>query len=100
MNRWTYFGFDLLVSACSPPSQASLVTDANGQTAIQINTAGLTCYNGTCLEIKRGSVRAIGHKRARIPNGIDVSDGTVTPSEYRRLLQSAMLAGGPGSGNR
>ncbi len=100
MNRWTYLGFAALVSACTPPPQAPLVTDANGQTAIQINPSGLTCYDGNCIEITRGSVRAIGHKRTGIPRGIDVSDGTVTPAEYKQMLQAAMLAGGPGSGNR
>ncbi len=100
MNRWIYFGFTLLVSACNQLPQAPLVTDANGQTVIQINSSGLTCYESTCLEITRGSVRAIGHKRARIPKGIDVSSGTVSLDEFKRMRQSAMLAGGPGSGNR
>ncbi len=100
MKKWIYFGFAVLISACSPPPQAPLITNANGQTAIQINRSGLTCYKSSCLEITRGSVRAVGLKRASIPTGIDVSDGTVTPDEFRRLRQSAMLAGGPGSGNR
>ncbi len=100
MKKWACFGFAVLASACATTTQAPLVTNAIGQTAIQINTNGLTCYNSACLEITRSSVRVVGHKRARIPKGIDVSDGTVTPDEFQRMRQAAMLAGGPGSGNR
>ncbi|WP_170473310.1 hypothetical protein [Ruegeria arenilitoris] len=100
MKKWAYFGVAVLVSACGTAPQAPLVTDADGQTVIQINTSGLTCYNSGCLEINpAGSVRAVGYKRTRIPSGINVSDGTVTPEEFRRLREAAMLAGGVGSGS-
>ncbi len=66
--------------------------------AIQINTGGLTCYDGRCLEINPGgSVRGVGRKKTRIPSGIDTSDGTVTPSEFYRMRTAASLAGGTGS---
>lgn len=39
----------------------------------------------------------MGNRTAGIPRDIDVSDGTVTPAEFRRLGEVAMLAGGMGS---
>ncbi|MGI9368204.1 MAG: hypothetical protein ACR2O2_05140 [Ruegeria sp.] len=99
MNKWICLGIVTLVAACSAPQQSTVVTGPNGETLIQINTSGLTCYNSRCLDINTGgSVRGVGRKATRIPSGINVSDGTVTPDEFRRLSEAANLAGGMGSG--
>ncbi len=88
----------VLLAACDVP-QAPVVTGADGQARIQINTAGLTCYQTRCLDISPAarSVRMVGNRTVGIPSDIDVSNGTVTPAEFQRLGQIAMLAGGTGS---
>jgi len=98
MNRWIYLTAVLVLAACDVP-QSPVVTGTDGQTRIQINTSGLTCYQTRCLDINPAarSVRTMGNRTAGIPRDIDVSDGTVTPAEFRRLGEVALLAGGMGS---
>lgn len=99
MNKWICLSLMTFASACSTPQQSPVVTGPNGETLIQINTSGLTCYNSRCLDINpSGSVRGVGRKATRIPSGINVSNGTVTPDEFRRLSEAANLASGMGSG--
>lgn len=99
MKKWIVLGSIAALAACDVP-QAPLVTGPDGQTRIQINTAGLTCYETRCLEIDptRRSLRSIGNRRIRIPGNIDVSDGTVTIEEFKQMGVAASLAGGEGSG--
>jgi len=101
MRRWGILGALLLMAACDAP-QAPIVTGSDGRTGIQINTNGLTCYNNRCLDINPAarSVRQIGNRTTRIPDGIDVSDGIVSPAEFEQMGIAASLAGGVGSGNR
>lgn len=101
MKKWGLFGVLGLLAACDAP-QAPVVTGPGGQTLIQINTSGLTCYNTRCLDINPAarSVRQIGNRTTGIPGNIDVSDGTVTPAEFEQMGITASLAGGVGSGNR
>jgi len=101
MNKWVYLGVLSLLAACDVP-QAPVVTGADGQARIQINTSGLTCYNTRCLDINPAarSVRSVGNRTTRIPGNIDVSTGTVTPAEFEQMGVAASLAGGVGSGNR
>ncbi len=98
MNKWIGLGALALLAACDVP-QAPVVTGPDGQARIQINTSGLTCYNNRCLDINPAarSVRQIGNRTTRIPGNISVSDGTVTPEEFRQLGIAASLAGGEGS---
>ncbi|CUK07602.1 hypothetical protein RUE5091_02968 [Ruegeria denitrificans] len=98
MNKWIVLSALTLLAACDVP-QAPVVTGPDGQTFIQINTSGLTCYNTKCLDINPAarSVRQIGNRRTQIPGNINVSDGTVTPDEFRQLGIAASLAGGEGS---
>lgn len=99
MNKWIGLGVLALVAACDVP-QAPVVTGPDGQARIQINLSGLTCYDNRCLDINPAarSVRQIGNKTTGIPISIDVSDGTVTPAEFRQMGTAASLAGGEGSG--
>lgn len=101
MNKWVCVGLLGLLAACDVP-QAPVVTGPDGQARIPINTSGLTCYNNRCLDINPAarSVRQIGNRTTRIPAGIDVSNGTVTPAEFAQMGTAASLAGGVGSGNR
>lgn len=98
MRTWIGFAAVALVAACDVP-QAPVVSGPDGQARIQINTAGLTCYNTRCLDIDPAarSVRSIGNRTTRIPGNIDVSTGTVTPAEFEQLGITAALAGGVGS---
>ncbi len=98
MNKWVILAACGLLTACDVP-QAPVVTGPDGQTRIQINPAGLTCYDTRCLTIdpRARSVRMTGNRATGIPGNIDVSDGTVTPAEFRQLGEKAMLAGGMGS---
>ncbi|WP_420585755.1 hypothetical protein [Ruegeria sp.] len=98
MQKWGFLIALGLLAACDVP-QAPVVTGPDGQTFIQINTSGLTCYNNKCLDINPAarSVRQIGNRTTRIPGNINVSDGTVTPEEFRQLGITASLAGGEGS---
>ncbi|MGV6805006.1 MAG: hypothetical protein ACWA49_12425 [Ruegeria sp.] len=98
MNKWYWLGAAALLAACDVP-QAPVVTGPDGQARIQINTSGLTCYQTRCLDINPAarSVRMVGNRTTGIPSNINVSDGTVTPAEFRRLGEVAMLAGGMGS---
>lgn len=91
-------GAMVALTACEVP-QSPVVTGPDGQARIQINTSGLTCYQTRCLDINPASrsVRMVGNRTTGIPRGIDVSDGTVTPAEFRRLGEVALLAGGTGS---
>ncbi|EEX09242.1 putative lipoprotein [Ruegeria lacuscaerulensis ITI-1157] len=91
-------GAMVVLTACDVP-QSPVVIGPDGQERIQINTAGLTCYQTRCLDINPAarSVRMVGNRTTGIPRGIDVSDGTVTPAEFRRLGEVALLAGGTGS---
>ena len=100
MKRFTIPGLLFLLAACDVP-QAPVVTGPDGQPHIQINTAGLTCFDNKCLDINPAarSVRQIGNRTTRIPGTIDVQDGTVTPEEFRQLGITAALAGGEGSQN-
>ena len=100
MNKWIGLGTLALVAACDVP-QAPVVTGPDGQARIEINLSGLTCYQNRCLDINPAarSVRQIGNKTTGIPRSIDVSDGTVTPAEFRQMSTTASLAGGQGSGN-
>ncbi|RBW54846.1 hypothetical protein [Ruegeria sp. A3M17] len=98
MKKWMAFGILGFLAACDTP-QAPVVTGPNGQPQIQISTSGLTCYDTRCLDINPAarSVRSVGNRTAGIPRDIDVSNGTVTPAEFRRLGEIASLAGGMGS---
>ncbi|NOD33158.1 MULTISPECIES: hypothetical protein [unclassified Ruegeria] len=100
MNKWIGLGALALVAACDVP-QATVVTGPDGQSRIEINLSGLTCYQNRCLDINPAarSVRQIGNRTTRIPASIDVSDGYVTPAEFRQMATTASLAGGQGSGN-
>ncbi|WP_170411628.1 hypothetical protein [Ruegeria atlantica] len=99
MKKWMVLSILGTLAACDTP-QAPVVTGANGQTEIQINTSGLTCYDTRCLDINPAarSVRSVGNKTTGIPRDINVSNGTVTPADFRRLGEIASLAGGMGSG--
>ncbi|MCA0929482.1 hypothetical protein [Ruegeria profundi] len=101
MKKWIGFGSLALLAACDVP-QAPVVTGPDGQTRIQINTSGLTCYDNKCLDINPAarSVRQIGNRTTSIPRNIDVSSGSVTPAEFAQMSTAASLAGGVGSGNR
>lgn len=98
MKKWFTLGILGFLAACDAP-QAPVVTGPDGQARIQINTSGLTCYDTRCLDINPSarSVRSIGNRTTRIPGNIDVSSGTLTPAEFRRLGEIAALAGGMGS---
>ncbi|WP_037314343.1 hypothetical protein [Ruegeria halocynthiae] len=98
MNKWLCLGVLGVLAACDAP-QAPVVTGPDGQPRIQISTSGLTCYETRCLDINPAarSVRMIGNRTTRIPGNIDVSSGSVTPAEFRRLGEVASLAGGMGS---
>ena len=98
MNKWITIGILGVLAACDAP-QSPVVTGPDGQTRIQINTSGLTCYDTRCLDINptARSVRSVGNRTTGIPGNINVSDGTVTPAEFRRLGEVASLAGGMGS---
>ncbi|WP_299984046.1 hypothetical protein [uncultured Ruegeria sp.] len=98
MTKWISLGGLLLLAACDVP-QAPVVTDPNGQARIQINTAGLTCYETRCLDINLAarSVRSVGSRTIGIPANIDINGGTITPDEFKQLGTAALLAGGAGS---
>lgn len=98
MKNWHWLGAVALLTACDVP-QAPVVTGPDGQPRIQINTTGLTCYQTRCLDIDPDarSVRMMGNRTTGIPREIDVRDGTVTPAQFRRMGEVAMLAGGMGS---
>ncbi len=98
MRIWVGIGAMAVLAACDVP-QSPVVTGPDGQARIQINTSGLTCYETRCLDINPAarSVRSIGSRTIRIPGNIDVTDGTVTVSEFRELGTAALLAGGTGS---
>lgn len=98
MNKWYNLSAVALLAACDVP-QAPVVTGPDGQAMIQINTSGLTCYQTRCLTIDPAarSVRMVGNRTTGIPSDISVSDGTLSPSEFQRLGEVAMLAGGMGS---
>ncbi|WP_424831864.1 hypothetical protein [Ruegeria sp.] len=99
MNKWMLLAGITALAACDVP-QAPVVTGPDGQTRIQINTEGLTCYETRCLDINpfARSVRSIGNRTIGIPGNINVSDGTVTPEEFKQMSVAASLAGGMGSG--
>lgn len=98
MNKWIGVGLLALTAACDVP-QAPVVTGPDGQPRIQINTSGLTCYDNRCLDIDPAarSVRSVGSRTIPIARNISVSDGTVTPAEFRQMATATMLAGGTGS---
>lgn len=98
MKKWMFLAVFGLLAACDVP-QAPVVTGPDGQQRIQINTSGLTCYDGRCLDIdpRARTVRMVGNRATRIPSNVNVSSGTVTPEEFRQLGVSASLAGGVGS---
>ncbi|WP_171131935.1 MULTISPECIES: hypothetical protein [unclassified Ruegeria] len=98
MNKWIGLGAVLCLAACDVP-QAPTFVGADGQTRIEINPSGLTCFETRCLDIdpRARSVRSIGNRTTRIPGNIDVSSGSVTPAEFRQMAQVALLAGGQGS---
>ncbi len=98
MHKWISLGVLGVLAACDVP-QAPVVTGPGGQQQIQISTSGLTCYESRCLDINPAarSARMVGNRRTGIPSNIDVSDGTITPAEFRRLGEVASLAGGMGS---
>ncbi len=98
MTRWISLGALLVLAACDVP-QSPVVTGPDGQTRIQINTAGLTCYETRCLDINPStrSVRSVGSRTIRIPANIDISGGTISPDDFKQLGTTALLAGGAGS---
>ncbi|WP_120634714.1 hypothetical protein [Ruegeria sp. EL01] len=100
MRKWIGLSALALMTACDVP-QAPVVTGPDGQAGIQINTSGLTCYDTRCLDINPAarSVRSIGNRTTGIPRNINVSDGIVTPAEFKQIGVVASLAGGVGSGS-
>lgn len=100
MKSKMFLGALTLLAACDVP-QAPVVVGPDGQARIQINASGLTCYDNRCLDIDpvARSIRQVGYRTTGIPRGIDVSDGTVTPEEFRKMGIAASLAGGMGSGD-
>lgn len=98
MRVWIGLSVLAVLAACDVP-QSPVITGPDGQSRIQINTSGLTCYQTRCLDINPAarSVRSIGNRTIRVPGNIDVSSGTVTVDEFKQLGTAAMLAGGAGS---
>ncbi len=98
MNKWICLGSLVALAACDV-QQSPVVSGPDGQVQIQINTSGLTCYENRCLDINPAarSVRSVGTRTIRIPGNINVSDGTITPAEFKQLGTATLLAGGTGS---
>ena len=95
MRFWVCIGAMAVLAACDVP-QAPVVTGPDGQARIQINTSGLTCYENSCLNINPydRSINSVGNRTIRAPGNIDVSDGTVTPEEFKQMYLAARMAGG------
>ena len=96
-------GAPTLLAAClADPNE--LRTGPDGQTLIVLKR-GLNCHNGACIGIdaRRGRVSASGREEVAVPEGIDLSRGTLSEGDFARLVQLArrapqMSSGGNGGG--
>lgn len=90
----------LLVAACEVPDNAVRTSDT-GTSQIRLQD-GRNCFNNRCFDLNtsRGSVQLIGRNPARIPSGVNWTDGFVTPSEFNRMFQAANSAYASGIGRR
>ena len=96
-------GAPTLLAAClANPNE--LRTGPDGQTLIVLKR-GLNCHNGACIRIDagRGRVSASGREEVAVPEGIDLSTGTLSEDDFARLVQLARSApqvssGGNGGG--
>ena len=96
-------GAPTLLAAClANPNE--LRTGPDGQTLIVLKR-GLNCHNGACIGIdaRRGRVSASGREEVAVPEGIDLSGGTLSEDDFARLVQLARRApqvssGGDGGG--
>ena len=95
-----------VLAACAVAPNPT-VTGPDGETLIRI-TDGTNCHDGGCvrLDIARREVSTLRREAAGVPEGIDLSDGTVTPEEFAELRRLARTAprilpdgGGNGGGN-
>ena len=96
-------GAPTLLAAClAAPNDTR--TSPDGQTLIVLKR-GLNCHNGACIGIdaRRGRVSASGREEVAVPEGIDLSTGTLSEDDFARLVQLArrapqMSSGGNGGG--
>ncbi len=90
----------LLVAACEVPDNP-VRTSNSGATQISIQN-GRNCLNNRCFDLNtsRGSVQLTGKNPARIPTGINYSDGFVTQDEFNRMFAAANSAYASGVGRR
>ena len=96
-------GAPTLLAAClADPNE--LRTGPDGQTLIVLKR-GLNCHGGACIRIdaRRGRVSASGREEVAVPEGIDLSRGTLSEDDFARLVQLARRApqvssGGDGGG--
>lgn len=60
------------------------------------------CQGGQCLRVdtESGRVQLFGRYSAAIPDGVKVMNGSVSTTDFRRMLQVASLAAAYGSGRR
>ena len=96
-------GAPTLLAAClANPNE--LRTGPDGQTLIVLKR-GLNCHNGACIGIdaRRGRVSVSGREEVAVPEGIDLSRGTLSEDDFAQLVQLARRApqvssGGDGGG--
>lgn len=76
------------LAACTVPNNPT-TTGADGEVLIRF-TDGQNCWQ-RCVtyDARNNRVEAPGFKPAKIPGGIDLSDGYVTEAEFEDLYQAA-----------
>lgn len=80
------------LAACEPVPDNPTRQGASGP-EIQL-VHGKNCYQNLCFyyDSRRGFVTLRGKEGAPIPSSVNVSDGYMTPSEFRTLHQTAALS--------
>lgn len=90
----------VLAAACTVPDNP-VGTSSSGVTQIAVNN-GNNCFNNRCFDLNtdRGTVQMVGRNPARVPAGIDYSDGYVTQAEFTQMANAANSAYAQGIGRR
>ncbi|WP_204112631.1 hypothetical protein [Shimia biformata] len=98
LNRRPYrpaammLGTALALTACAPiPDNPTREGSAGAEIAL---VPGKNCYQNLCFyyDSRRNRVSIPGKEGAPVPGRVDISDGYMTPSEFRTLHQTAALA--------
>lgn len=90
-----------VVTAISATPFTATIASATADEILPVHGERI-CQGGQCLRVDTdtGRMQMFGRNSAPIPEGVKIMNGSVSASDFRRMLQVAGLAAAYGSGRR